>query len=1149
MKTALTRVALLGLAVTLGLFGCSSDSPSSNPAPTVVPDTWSIDTLTVTDSSPYLGTAVLVTATVSRNGNPAPDGTVVEFSSNGFLFGTLTGDLSAGVTEAQVTTENGAAQVFLVSNPSVGAGTYTIQARVRSVVRQMTITYRERQADDSLQIYQPLLPNEGSYDGGEQVFLNGKGIVAPVEVEFVVQGTSYQAVVENVVESVPPSATGTITIRTPFISGVDRTQPAAATVVVRAALNTAPEQVTLPGAFTFLSEAELQIYQPFDPRTGGYAGGDLVTIRGRAILSPATVVFTVQGEQYTGRVVSVIESEPRSADGQILVETPFISAADITQNSASDVTVTVAANSPEAMSETVPSAFFFVADPDDPPDPVPFWRLDDLQFYLVLPDFGPAGGGNTVTLLGNGFLAEYVDADGVTVIRTQSAITQVTFGALDAQVVSVSQDGTQAEVVVPRFSTTPLEQDVPVSVSVTTASPASPNDASTRTRTDAYVYLADEPQPEIASVSPNAGPLDGGTPVTILGSGFQSPVQVTFGDLTAVDVQLIDDQTLADDDEIRCLAPDYSQQGGTPPLTVDVTVTNMRTGKSANAPAAFTYGDNLFISGNSPSFGQRGDLVVVYGSGFEDPLRLFLLVAGDTELEVLRVSGTEITARIPVDVVTCGNLNGQFRVELLESDLEAQGGQYELIGNNPRVLSVEPLFVQEVDTNDDGISDGVTPDEIVVNGQRFAPGAIVEIEEFRIPSADTTVVDETRIEVDDIPHPAEFDLDWDEVPCLTDDGIPGLQRAATPVDVSVINIPGQCRDTLAGGLVYEPANPECKVASVIQVSPRPVVFPDTSSGSSSQLDVEISNVGAGPMILQSVNRTGAAFTIASVDASLPATLQPFESVTVTVEFSPPADDGALYTGTLGIFHTADNEPRPLNIPLRGQEAFPVVVLSSNTVDFGTVDTGVPAIDSFTIANTGSEQVTLDVAVTNGANGRFTSAGLAGYVLPPGGTVPVSVTFNSADAGNFSGQIAVSNADPGDTDAQGLPAAVSLTAEADATVQDIDTTPIPPGGTWVFPQTAAGGCSSVQDLTVNNLGGEDLLLLTQTITVDAPWPVGTFTIDQAASSSIGPGGSTVLGIQFCPTTDDGLTQTGSITITSNDPDEPSITIDLEGPEAP
>ena len=59
--------------------------------------------LAASDVNPYLGAPVLITATVTRNGSPAPDGTVVEFQSNGLLFGTLTGDLSAGVNQAQVT--------------------------------------------------------------------------------------------------------------------------------------------------------------------------------------------------------------------------------------------------------------------------------------------------------------------------------------------------------------------------------------------------------------------------------------------------------------------------------------------------------------------------------------------------------------------------------------------------------------------------------------------------------------------------------------------------------------------------------------------------------------------------------------------------------------------------------------------------------------------------------------------------------------------------------------------------------------------------------------------------------------------------------------------------------------------------------------
>lgn len=1024
MRNVLAIFTLIGLAA---LAGCSGDSPSAKPVPTVVPDSWAIPGLAASDVNPYLGAPVLVTATVTRNGSPAPDGTVVEFQSNGLLFGTLTGDLSAGVNQAQVTTENGTASVFLLVSEGSDAGTYSVQAKVHAVVRQLLVTYRQHSVDDSLEIYQPLLPNEGSYDGGEQVFLNGKGIVAPVEVAFVVAGASYPAIIQNVVESVPPSATGTITVRTPFISGANRLQPSTANVTVTVGVNTAPQSVTLPSAFTFLAEEALQIYQPFQPRTGVYDGGDLVTIRGRAIRAPVSVVFRVQGVQYAGIVQSVTESNPPSSDGQIVVQTPFISAADRADQTNSDVTVTVAANTADAESQTVPSAFVFY-DPEEPVSEVPYWRIHGnqaLQLYLVIPAYGASAGGNTVTVLGSGFLAEKVDPTDGGILETRSAIDQLTFGQFDAQVVSVSADGTQAEVVVPRYSTTPITDNQAVDVTVTTSVPES-EVTETKTRPSAYVYLADEPQPEIVSISPNAGPLDGGTPVTILGSGFQTPVQVTFGDLTATEVVVIDDQTLADDDEIRCLSPDYSQQGVTPPVAVDVTVTNMRTGNSATSPTQFTYGDNLFISGNSPSQGQRGDFVVVYGSGFEDPLRLFLLVNGETELEVTRVSGTEITARIPNDLVTCGDVTGDFRVDLVESDnLTAQGGRYTLIGNNPRVLSVDPLFVQEIA---DG--DGVTPSDITVYGQRFAPGAIVEIDTYRIPNDDIEVVDETQIDVMNLPPPNAFNLDWDEVSCLNNDGLAGTRRAATPVDVAVINIPGQCRDVLTGAIVYEPQDPECVVASAIQVVPRPVDFPDTSAGDSSDVEVVISNIGAGELIVQSYSVLGQQFAIVPGQSdSAPRTLGSFEFMRVTVRFSPDVDSGLIYNGTLGIIHTAPNEGVPLTVPLQGREARPWVVAAPEAVDFGTIDTGVAApTETVRIRNNGSEDVDVDIAFTGDAEITLTAPATISLAAG-GGFVDVQLDFMSAVEGDFSGQIQITASDASGSDAVGLPLSVPVVASA------------------------------------------------------------------------------------------------------------------------
>jgi len=80
MKRFIPCLALIAL---VALVGCSGDSPSAQPVPTVVPTTWGIESLTVSDTTPFVGSPVLVEVEVTRDGSAAPDGTSVELASSG----------------------------------------------------------------------------------------------------------------------------------------------------------------------------------------------------------------------------------------------------------------------------------------------------------------------------------------------------------------------------------------------------------------------------------------------------------------------------------------------------------------------------------------------------------------------------------------------------------------------------------------------------------------------------------------------------------------------------------------------------------------------------------------------------------------------------------------------------------------------------------------------------------------------------------------------------------------------------------------------------------------------------------------------------------------------------------------------------------
>ncbi len=186
---------------------------------------------------------------------------------------------------------------------------------------------------------------------------------------------------------------------------------------------------------------------------------------------------------------------------------------------------------------------------------------------------------------------------------------------------------TQIEVITPRFSLTPLTADENAGIKLTRVG------YDDVVKNDIFIVRADVAQPDITGISPTAGPLDGGTVVTISGHGFQLPLQVMFGDLEATEIQLFDDPSIADNDVITCRTPDYSQNG-----------------LSDIAAQTFRYGDVLYVGQANPTEGQIGDELALFGSGFEDPLTVFFLGGGTTEFDVLQVTGTQLTLRSPTDM-------------------------------------------------------------------------------------------------------------------------------------------------------------------------------------------------------------------------------------------------------------------------------------------------------------------------------------------------------------------------------------------------------------------------------------------------------------------------------------------------------------------
>jgi IPT/TIG domain/FG-GAP repeat len=221
----------------------------------------------------------------------------------------------------------------------------------------------------------------------------------------------------------------------------------------------------------------------------------------------------------------------------------------------------------------------------------------------VAPGEGPATGGTPVIVTGTGFTAS----------------STVSFGSVMAAAADVDVlSPTEISVLSPAGAGT-----VDVTVSglggTSATSPA-----------DLFSYV---PAPTVRAVAPHEGPVLGGTPVTITGTGFTASSTVRFGSLVAVEAEVLSPT------RIGVVAPAGSEVGA-----VDVTVSGVG-GTSATSPAdRFSYVPAPTVSGVQPGEGPLagGTPVTVTGSGF---------AAGSTvRFGSVAVAGADVDVRSPTEI-------------------------------------------------------------------------------------------------------------------------------------------------------------------------------------------------------------------------------------------------------------------------------------------------------------------------------------------------------------------------------------------------------------------------------------------------------------------------------------------------------------------
>ena len=158
--------------------------------------------------------------------------------------------------------------------------------------------------------------------------------------------------------------------------------------------------------------------------------------------------------------------------------------------------------------------------------------------------------------------------------------------------------------------------------------------------------------PTVSSVSPNSGPTNGGTAVTITGTNFASGATVTFGSTAATNVTVVNSTT------ITATTP----AGSVGAATVSVTDSN---GLAGSLAGGFTYAGVPTVTGVSPNSGSNlgGTAVSIAGTNFAPGATVTFGSAAATNVTV--VNSTTITATTPAGIagsavtVTVTNVGSQ----------------------------------------------------------------------------------------------------------------------------------------------------------------------------------------------------------------------------------------------------------------------------------------------------------------------------------------------------------------------------------------------------------------------------------------------------------------------------------------------------------
>ena len=316
----------------------------------------------------------------------------------------------------------------------------------------------------------------------------------------------------------------------------------------------------------------------------------------------------------------------------------------------------------------------------------------------------------------------------------------------------------------------------------------------------------------------------------------------------------------------------------------------------------------------------------------------------------------------------------------------------------------------------------------------------------------------------------------------------------------------------------------------VTLSPSPLAFGTQRVDASRTETVTVSNASTATssITVTSVAVSGnAAFALGIV--TTPFTVAPGSSQGVPVKFTPTSE-GAV-SGTLTLT-TNDPVTPTFTVTLSGTGVKPHMVLSPSPLAFGEQWVGTHRTETVTVSNasTATSSITI-TAVTVSGNVAFTreSAPAVPFTLAEGNSQQVSVKFAPTIEGALGGTLTFTTNDP-------------VTPTLTVTLTGIGVKP----NVTLSPSPLAFGTQRVGDSRTETVTVSNAITATSSITVNSVAVSGNaaFTLGTVATPfTLLAGDSQQVPVLFTPTGEGAVS--GTLTLTTNDPVTPTLTVSLTG----